>query len=162
MNGGDLSSHLLSLLALRTDVLNIVEWGNSMSAKQATVTRAFTVLCKFLEEEIQKPVRREGPATEILQALFEYQQMLKLLIRAGHLEFKPHLQLIEQGMAKLFQTTRQQLVQRFLDPATTPEDHDLIRDSLVEIIEAGAWPNWQLEFNAAVDARSPPLAPEAA
>jgi hypothetical protein len=140
-------------LGFRLDVINSVEQQNlfnSMPARQARRAGIepprpiLNILNEFITEKIGRLVR-EDP-TEAMRGCRELRTVLRSLVYGiKHPEFTGDLKKVETIMAGIGETARQQLVKAFRDPATRPKERDEIRDTLVECIECGAWPNWQEE-----------------
>jgi hypothetical protein len=151
-------------IKLGLDCMNSVEQQNlyeSMSpsrAKRAGIEPprpVLSILQEFFDEKIGRAIK-EGNSVRAVDALVDLRLVLIDLVRVGRTEFKADLARVDFEMARILRNCRQKLVERFLDPATSPEEARSISDTLVRIIQRGAWPNWQEEFNAAVE-RAPTL-----
>ena len=172
MNGaGDDRGDLGIDIRLRTDVLNTVEQRNlamfangiRRTGTEPPPTKVLELLLAFAEKKIQKATR-EGNTLQGARALCDLECVLRDLVRFGHKEFEATLRKFEGGWRRCLQPARQQLVEAYLDPPTSPEEADRIHATLCEIVRRGAWPDWQREYAAAVDeavARhsSPPIVP---
>jgi hypothetical protein len=84
-------------------------------------------------------------------ALCAMRRALENLVGSGYTEFLPLLSNLRIGLDRIVQAARRELVRSLLSPMTSDEEAGQIIQCLVELIEAGAWPNWKQEFNAAVE-----------
>jgi hypothetical protein len=146
-------------IGFRTEVINSVERQNLFNSMSASRARragiepprpVLAILQEFFDEKIGRAIK-EGNSLRAIDALGDLRLVLVDLVRVGRTEFKADLARIDFEMARIIQTCRQKLVEAFLDPATSPEAAQSISEALVEIIECGAWPNWQFEFRATVE-----------
>jgi hypothetical protein len=144
----DLGFHLRAVNAVEQKNL----WDASTPAQRRRLDpppEVLGILEDYAHEKILRVAQQEGGLREAVKALSELLYVMRMLTRIGHPEFKGHIEKIETGMAR----TRQRLVREFLSPATPPDEVQLIEEALIHIIRRGAWPNWEREFNAAVEAR---------
>jgi hypothetical protein len=153
--GGQEMTDLNFNIDFRNGVLNAIENANRVNGRstiEGTKDAALPIMLRFAEQEIKASIERNDPPIVTLRALGELERMMTFLVDAGCLEFQSQIDSIRRGRDKIARTALKMLVERFLSQATPPEQVALISEGLVKIIEAGAWPNWQNEFNAAVDA----------
>jgi hypothetical protein len=150
-SGNDFGFHL----DFRNEVLNAVEQANRIKCyknpKRYFASLPFVekparpLLTIFNEFLIEKGGRSAGP-TRIMQVHVELHDLLVDLIRMGRVELKPGLAQLQAAFAGLVESMREWLIEDFRDPDTSDEDRDLIRDTLVYIIEHGGWENWQTDI----------------
>jgi hypothetical protein len=140
-------------LGFRLAVLNSVEQQNlfnSIPARKAHRAGIepgrpiFAILNEFIDEKIAGVMRQDR--LEAMRALRELRWVLQSLVYGiKHPEFKRTLEVVEDLMAGITEVLRQHLVKAYRDPTTPREKLPEINATLVEIIECGAWPNWQEE-----------------
>jgi hypothetical protein len=111
------------------------------------------ILLEFTQEKVHRAAIEDHDFMGALRALDESRVVMQDLVRFGHEEFKSNIVSIDRGLAKIAVAARKLIVGKYLDPKTSAEDVQLILPVLVELIERGAWPNWQVEFNEAVEKR---------
>jgi hypothetical protein len=163
MSDGDLDIDL----GFRLAAINAVEQQNLFDFASPAQQRllnpprpVLAILAEFAEKKIKRVARQEGGLLPALKALRELWHVVSDLVRwCGRPELKEILSTLEAGMTKIAQASRQRLVQSYLDPTTPPDEVEMINEALVYIISKGAWPDWQREFNEAVERCSPSIAP---
>jgi hypothetical protein len=159
MSAGDDPGDLGIDIRLRLDVLDCVEQRNlamfangiRKTGKEPPPIRVLEMLLEFMETKVQKAMR-EGHTLQGARALCDLEIVLRDLVRFGHKEFQATLDGFEGGWRRCLVAARTRLVKAYLDPATPDEEADQIHATLCEIIRRGAWPDWQREYAAAVDA----------
>jgi hypothetical protein len=65
--------------------------------------------------------------------------------------YAPLLDDLEAGLNSVAIAARGRLLRQFLSPTSSPEQIELALQGLVELIDGGYWPNWQRDFNAALE-----------
>jgi hypothetical protein len=121
--------------------------------------KVLELLLEFSKEKIHKTIR-DGNRTQGLKAFCELEDVLRSLICFGFKEFEETLRQFDAAWARLLVATRVRLVRDYLDPSTPNEEAQQIHAMLCEIIERGAWPNWEEEYEAAVqEACTPSIVP---
>jgi hypothetical protein len=65
--------------------------------------------------------------------------------------YGPILSDLEIKMNGLAVAARGKLLKQFLSPTSSPGEVEEALGALVELIDGGYWPNWQRDFNAAVE-----------
>jgi hypothetical protein len=135
-------------LGFRLDVINSVEQQNLALASRGAVPMprrpVLSIVQEFVDEKIGRAVQDHDPVQVVL-GLSELKVVLRGLVLIGRKEFKADIKRIDVEMVRIVRTCRKALVRAWLDPATPREDLDGIRDTLIEIIERGAWPGWKQE-----------------
>jgi hypothetical protein len=142
-------------LAFRNEVLNAVEQANRIKAYKGNAKRYFASL-PFVEkparplfvifnEFLEEKARGKDPKT-VMQVHVELHDLLVALIKMGRVELKPGLAQLQAAFAGLVEDMREWLIADFRNPETPREDLDLIRDTLVYMIEHGGWPTWQTDI----------------
>ena len=111
------------------------------------------ILLEFTREKICRAAYHEHDFLKALKALNESRVVCEDLVRYGHPEFEAHVKAIKAGIARIGKAARTRLVREYLDPKTSEENVQLIQEALVQIIERGAWPEWETEYAAAVEVR---------
>jgi hypothetical protein len=144
-------------LKLRMDVANSLEQDNlARGARRKDQIEPgrpiLSILLEFTQEKIQRVQERD--CLEALRALGECRVVMADLAKFGHSEFAANIEIIDAGMARIAVAARELIVAKYLDPKTSAEDRQMILETLVVLIERGAWPDWQHEFAKAVERRS--------
>lgn len=142
---------------LRHEVFNAVEQRNLWAFAQRTrknnvappATSVMAILQDFCEEKIAAQFSAEPLVS--MKALVELRTVLGFLVSAGQVEFEMQIDQIDCGIVRIGRAARDQLVTRFLARETPAEELELISSTLVSMIEAGQWPEWRTEFDAAVE-----------
>jgi hypothetical protein len=119
-------------------------------AERASI-KVLELLLDFAEEKIHKTMR-EGNSSLSLRACLELEDVLRSLILLGYREFEETMRQLDAAWARLLVATRIRLVRDYLDSSTPDEEAEQIHTMLCEIISRGAWPNWQEEYEEAVQA----------
>jgi hypothetical protein len=65
--------------------------------------------------------------------------------------YAPLLANLEAGLNSVAVAARGKLLKQFLSPASNPEQVEQALQGLVELIDGGYWPQWQKDFNAALE-----------
>jgi hypothetical protein len=137
-------------LPFRLAVTNSIEKQNLLKAarraRRTDIERprpVLNILNEFVHEKIGKALYMEKDYTRAACGLSELRHVLRSLVSLGHTEFKERLKELEAAMARYVETGRLKLIEAYLDPATPRKEIPMIRDTLVECIEFGAWPNWE-------------------
>jgi hypothetical protein len=110
------------------------------------------VLIEFIEEKINRLVQ-EGNLLKALRGMNEARHVCINLARLGWTEFDGIIEKINIGFARIAVTSRQRLIQAYLDSTKTPDEVQEIQAGMMELINGGYWPNWKEELDAAVEAR---------
>jgi hypothetical protein len=121
--------------------------------------KVLELLLEFSKEKIHRTIR-DGNRTQGLKAFLELEDVLRSLILFGFKEFEETLRQFDAAWDRLLVATRVRLVRDYLDPSTPEAEAVQVHAMLCEIIERGAWPNWEEEYEAAVqEACTPSIAP---
>jgi hypothetical protein len=106
------------------------------------------VIHEFMDEKIGKALKERDPL-RAFQSMADLRVVLSDLIKVGY-SFESMLAIADDTLDGAVKLMRDHLVKRYLDP-DLPEATALeINAMLVEIIERGAWPDWEAEFGEAV------------
>jgi hypothetical protein len=89
----------------------------------------------------------------VARGLSTLRSTLRTLVVRGHNDelYAPILADLEVKMNGLAIAARGALLKKFLSPASSPEEIEQALQGLVELIDGGYWPQWQRDFNAALD-----------
>jgi hypothetical protein len=146
-------------LRLATCVLNAVEQQNladfaNRRRKDRTADRGaamFETIYPVLQE--MRPDLRSRDPRVWRPAFRSLLRAFRFLVESGYTLFEPFVQVIEVGMEKIHRAARDEVVRRFLSPASSDEDVEIAGRLLVELIESGGWPNWREEYEREVQKR---------
>jgi hypothetical protein len=146
-------------LGLRMDVANSIEQESLFQYARKTGATAgvepprplLNILLQFTQEKVHRAAIEDHDFMGALRALDESRVVMQDLMKFGHPEFQVNIEVIDRGIARVGRAARERLVRDYLNPATKPEDVAEIQAALEQLIRRGAWPNWQVEFNEAVE-----------
>jgi hypothetical protein len=115
-------------------------------------------LLKFFEYHIAH-VMKNRENLHATAAFVEQRRVLEALSTV-YPELGKQVEVIDAGLDRLLVTGRQQLLKAYLR-SSNPEEIEELSDTLGRIIAAGKWPDWQIDFDLAIEERcsSPPIAP---
>jgi hypothetical protein len=124
-------------------------------------TRLIEVLLDFAEQNIECALR-DGENLHAVAGLVELRRVYSGLATV-YPEFREVFEPLDAGLDRLLVTCRTQLLKVYL------RSHDVdevkaISETLAAIIAAGKWPDWQLDFDLAIEKRceAPSIQPKPA
>jgi hypothetical protein len=118
-------------------------------------------LLKFFEYHCGH-VLKNGENLHATAGFVEQRRVLKAL-SAVYPELEEQVRIIDAGLDRLLVTGRKQLLEAYLR-SQDPEEVLEISETLGQIISAGKWPEWQMDFDLAIEERcsAPSIAPKLA
>jgi hypothetical protein len=116
-----------------------------------TIERILDCIFNQLREDL-RGITHHNPVV-VARGLSTLRGTLRTLVDRGLNDelYGPILSDLETKMNGLAVAARGRLLKTFLSPTSSPEEIEQALQGLTELISEGYWPNWQRDFNAALD-----------
>jgi hypothetical protein len=150
MNGSDFGLRKAIFDQLTSDLETDFEKRIRVAGPVPIPQQIISVFMEFSEQKIAGALN-DNNLMRAIWALGELRVVLSELLSAGRMELIPIIKMADAGIARIRAAVRTRLVRGYLDPTTSPDELQELRDGLIDLIRSGAWPNWQQDFNAAVE-----------
>ena len=104
------------------------------------------ILSEFAEEKVNRVIREGGDYGKAVQAAYELAGVLDTLVSVGYAELAIPLETLRTRLARLHEASRNSLLRLYLDPATSPEEAEEIKQTLIDVAERGGWDTWKKDL----------------
>jgi hypothetical protein len=113
----------------------------------APMRSVISILAEFMTEKVNRPIMEGGDCGKAVQAAYELRDVLTSLVNVGYAELAIPLETISARLLRLHEASRNRLMQRYLDPTTSPEEAEEIAALLIDVAERGGWDSWREDLD---------------